>query len=555
MSHGLERALRGANTASAHRKEVEETSRQRAREILRALTPPQRDLVTDSSPHVSGLCPRRAGKSFAGAAAALITGEAKPGSISIIISLNLRQLKRLYWSGGPSGIFALDRRFNLGLEYNATELRWEHQNGSIGYLLGAEDTQQREVIRGMEADLYLVDECKSFAPDDLAELVDEIIDPQRQTRGGRLILIGTPGSIPDGPFYQATCDKAHDDLGRPYLIPHTEKQDQWGRSAKEDLLWSHHHWTLQDNTAAPWQWEEACRKKRSKGWADDEPIWLRESLGQWTSGTEGLIYRYFAEKSSGRVSWYPERTDDNPTGLPPADGPWHLIGGLDLGFEADTAFVLAAYSQRTRELRHIWDWSERHMLPGDIAELIRGAERRFGRIERIMVDAGNLGVTICEQLKLEYGLPVERSEKRERYDFIELLNEGFCRGEVKIIPGTTLEKQLIIGQWKLGDRRLDEAIRLGKLVEDRSVPNHAADALLYLYRGAMHHYGPVQKAPEPEYLSREWVRAWEKDQLRKARASEALTPLEKAITRNTRPPPMAVREALLPPRKRWTTSI
>src|SRR5262249_1832161 len=113
----------------------------RAKAILKSLTPAQRALIVDPAPHVSGLCPRRAGKSYAGAAAALITGEAKPGSISLIISLNLKQLKRIYWSGGPSGLFTLNRKFDLGLEFNKTECRWEHQNGSIGYLLGTSDPE------------------------------------------------------------------------------------------------------------------------------------------------------------------------------------------------------------------------------------------------------------------------------------------------------------------------------------------------------------------------------------------------------------------------------
>lgn len=558
MSHGLERALRGANVASAARQEIEEASRSRAREILRALTPPQRDLVTDPSPHISGLCPRRAGKSFAGAAAALITGEAKPESISIIISLNLKQLKRLYWSGGTSGIFALDRRFHLGLEFNATDLSWRHQNGSIGYLLGAETYDQREVIRGLEADLYLVDECKSFAPDDLNELIDDIIDPQRNTRRGRLILIGTPGSIPAGPFYEATCEKAVSDEQdpKPFLIPYGQKEDKWGRTATEDLLWSFHHWTLQDNIAAPHQWEEALRKKRSKRWADDHPSWLREALGQWTSTTEGLIFRYFAEKTNGGVTWVPERTADNPTGLPAEGAPWRFIAGLDLGYEAPSALVIAAYSQRTRELRHIWDWQESHMLPADIAQLVRDAERRFGiRLERIVVDTGNLGRTIAAQLQEEYGLPIERAEKREKFDHIELLNEGFSRGEIKIIPGTTLEKQLITNEWLLRDLSFAEAVKIGRLVEDKQIPNHCTDALLYLYRAAMHHYGTMAAPPPPVPGTEQWVKVWEKEQLQRARREAALTPLEKALSANSnRPMPLGVRAALTPERKRWKTT-
>jgi hypothetical protein len=239
----------------------------------------QQAMVLDDSPHVAARCPRRAGKSYAGAAAALITGESKPGSISVIISLNLKQLRRLYWAGGPSGIFTLARKYDLKLDFNNSMLRWEHENGSIGYLLGADDEDQLEVIRGLEADLYLIDECKSFAPGRLQTLIDDIIDPQRGSRDGKLILIGTPGHITAGPFYEAThlgATQTYEADGkiekRPFAIKYGSK-DKFGRTPKDDLIWSLHTWSLADNKSDPGQrsWKAALIKKKSKRWADDHP--------------------------------------------------------------------------------------------------------------------------------------------------------------------------------------------------------------------------------------------------------------------------------------------
>lgn len=516
--------------SEANRFQGDDKSRDRAKEILRSLHPVQKALVTDPAPHISGLCPRRAGKSYAGAAAALITGEAKPGSISLIISLNLKQLKRLYWAGGPSGLFTLDKKFGLGLEFNGSELRWEHQNGSIGYLLGCDDADQLEVIRGLEADLYVVDECKSFSPSVLQTLIDDIIDPQRETRNGRLILIGTPGNHPSGPFYQATCARAVDPDGRPWLIT-PGSTDDWGRTAESDLLWSAHSWTLEDNKAAPWQWKGALRKKRSKRWNDDDPTWQREYLGKWTNVTEGTVYRYADMLNTGKVSWSPERTEANPTGLPAEGAPWHLIGGLDLGFNEPTAFVIAGYSQRLQELRHVWDTSTSHMLVPDVAEMIREAQRRFGKLEMIYADMGNLGKMIVETL-LKDGFPIEKADKREKYDHIELLNSSFYRGEVKVIEDSrpnSLHNQLITNQWALGDHSFEDLARAGRLVEDKSVPNDTCDAFLYLYRGAHHRYALQSPVVDSAEGTREWIVAWEKDQLRRARAEAKMTTFDRAI--------------------------
>lgn len=524
----LEKALRAESDKAGVTDDVIKTCRGRARAMLaklRKYNPKQAELVLDPAPHVSGICPRRAGKSYAGAAAALITGEAKPGSISIIISLNLKQLRRLYWKGSPSGLWAFNEEFGLNLKFNSGNLSWEHENGSIGYLLGAENDDQIESMRGMEADLYLIDECKSFAPMVLETIVDDIIDPQRSSRNGRIIMIGTPGFITTGPFYEATCVDSRDQDGRPRMLPYGQK-DPYGRTADEDLLWSCHAWTLQENTAKPRQWLDAVKKKKQKRWADDHPTWMREYLGRWTSGGDGLVFRYGAEKSTGRVCWVPEVATDNPAGLPANGAPWRFIGGLDIGYEAPTAFVICAYSARLRQLRHVWDCSRQHLLVPDLADMINEAQDRFGPIEKIFADAGNLGKTIIETLIQQYGLPLERADKREKLDYIELMNGAFASGEVLVVTKDTaaalgwdssLEIQLLTNVWDLRDEDKATLARLGRLREDKNVPNDTTDAFVYLYRGSLHHFGVKEREAQPEPGSPAAVKAWEKAQLRIAR--------------------------------------
>lgn len=483
--------------------------------MLAKLTPRQRALVLDPSPHVSGICPRRAGKSYAGAAAALITGEANPGSISIIISLNLKQLRRLYWAGGPSGLFTLNREFGLNLEFNQQYLRWEHENGSIGYLLGAEDREQLEVIRGLEADLYLIDECKSFAPHVLRMLVDEIIDPQRASRRGRLVLIGTPGNIPQGPFYEATCPRAVKEVEidgvkvkQPYLVAAGEK-DPWGRTGI--MVWSCHAWTLQDNTAQPHLWEEALKKKAQAGWDDDDPVWMREFLGAWATDAAGLVFRYLHEKPNGHITWIPHPTIDDPLGLPAEGRPWRFVAGLDFGYEAPTAMVVLAYSQRLHTVKHVFDRSERHLLYHEVVEMVRQAVEAVGSIESIYADAGNLGRTLVASLVSE-GFPLEAVPKREKNDQIEIANSMFARGEIQIIEGTTLENQLMTNQWDLEKTtakygrtmKIEDLARIGKLVEDKNVPNDSTDAFIYALRGALHRFSIQDEPAETKIGTPEW---------------------------------------------------
>lgn len=538
--------------------DVNALCRARAKKILDVLkknNPKSHALAVDPSPHIGGLSGRRGGKTYTGVSTALATGEAKPGAISLIISLNKKQLKRLYWDGAPSGIHALDRIHNLGLEFHTNDLRWKHQNGSIGYLLGADDDQQLEVIRGLEADLYIIDECKSFAPLVLANLIDNIIDPQRASRNGRLILIGTPGPIHTGRFFEATCPEARDEDGKRVnvgLSPTYEpapRVDEDGRTPETDLLWSSYHWDVSDNRSMPHQWAAALKKKSSLKLADNDPTWLMEYRGRWVKGGGGasLVFNYAHEKQFGNCTWRPEQTAENPTGLPREGAPWRLIAGLDLGFEAPTAIVVAGYSRKLGQIRHVFDTTKTHLRPAQIAQLLDEIEQRFGVLEQIYADTGNLGKMVVEQLVKDHGFPIERADKREKFDHIELLKDALSSGAMKIIPDTELEIQLLTNAWKCQSNKrevIEDLARRGKLREDDAIPNDLTDALLYMFRGSQHLN--EMRTPVPEELepgSREWERALYKRDLARLRAQESsrYNPITRA--------PLVVRNAM---RNTWT---
>ncbi len=326
-----------------------------------------------------------------------------------------------------------------------------------------------------------------------------------------------------------------DEENKPFAVRYGDK-DLWGRTPHEDLLWSLHMWTLQDNTAKPQQWLDALKKKRQKKWADDHPIWLREYMGQWTTENDGLVFLYAHEKAHGRCTWSPNRTKDNPTGLPIEGRPWQLIG-LDIGYEAPTAFVLAGFSTKLRQLRHVWDFSGRHMLTHEIAVMIKAAAARFGNISRIYADAAGLGEPMVVEMQRDYGLPIEKSKKREKNSYIEQLNSAFSLGEVLVIPTdpdtgrqTTLEIQLLTNAWDLDNGAEDAALklsakenmgRLGKLVEDKNIPNDSTDALLYLFRGSLHRFGGTRKQAEVTPGTVEWLATWEARELKRMRAEYA----------------------------------
>jgi hypothetical protein len=498
--------------------------------------PVQRAPVDDylaGTKYISIRCPRRSGKSYVLGLLCAYVGEHRPGSRILVISLTLKSTRENYWAGSPSGLFAMNDRFDLGLKWNETTCVWWHQNGSRGRLAGAETRADIEYLRGAaaEADLVVLDECKSFAPSLLEELIRDVLEPGLMTRNGVLVMAGTPGHIPVGRFFEATSESAKTGQGDPTCIPYARRLDEvyveFRRRLQRETAegeevhepWSLHTWTVQDNVARPGQWARALRTKRQAGWADDNPTWRREYLGEWVSDASGLVYAFAGVRAADqqKVLWWPERTRNNPTGLPVEDGPWHLVMGLDFGYEDDFAIVLAGYSERLAELRVVYDFKSPHLLMDDMVREIRGAQDKYGVPSFIVGDAGALGKLLVEEFTLKYGIAVEKAEKVEKYDHIELLNSDFHAGRVRVIAGSDLENELCGLQWDLSQKGKDELVRLGKLREDRSCPNHLCDALLYLWRFSYHHFARRDGGtPAPRMGTTEWYEAQEAEAERRS---------------------------------------
>lgn len=468
-------------------------------------------------------CPRRSGKSFGATSLALWYGEKFPGSRILIISLTLKSTRENYWSGAPGGIFKQNHDYGLGLQFNHTDSVWIHENGSRGRLAGAETRADIEYLRGAaaEADIAIVDEGKSFAPDLLRELVDDVLEPGLMTRDGILVFAGTPGSIPVGPFYEATCEFARTENPEsndpndtvPTCVLADEENTAVYNCFDEEArksMWRLHTWTIQDNTARPGQWARALKIKKKNKWADDHPTWRREYLGIWVTDATDLVYAWLTCRASGKdVCWYPQATPSNITGLPLELGPWHLVLGLDIGYVDESAFVLAAYSDRVKELRHVYDFKKSEMVVEDFIQKVLDCIDMYGLPEAIVADTGGGGAKmIVEEINKRYGLGIIPAEKKDKQAYIELTNSEFHCERIKIIPGTDLAHELGGLQWDLSRNSKLILARTGRLVEDPNCPNHLTDAFLYIYKYSYHFWSEAT-APGPVKGTADWWKQME----------------------------------------------
>lgn len=540
MSHLLQKLRnRGEAIASDKARWLE-----RADAIYDGLHEPQRpilDSVKAGYKYLGVRCPRRSGKSFALSSLALWFAERNPGARILIVSLTLKSTVDNFWAAAPGGLFAQNERYNLGIKWNNTRYSWVHENGSRGHLAGAETLADIERIRGAlaEADIAIVDECKSFSPDLLAQLIRDVLSPGLLTRNGTLVLSGTPGSIPVGMFYEATslaarteqvcerCKKAHPtcvlvgEEGDPKFDCIKAQAEEDPDAPGIEALYRLHSWELKDNLASPGAWKRALGDKMRNQWPDDHPAWRREYLGEWVTDASDLVYAYAANKDKPDfVTWSPVRTKGNPAGLPENLGPWRFVLGIDLGFVDDSALVLAAYSEQTRQLRHVYDYKSPGLTIDEFIDEVYEVIDRFGRPDAIVADvAGGGSKMLIETLNQRYGLGVEAAKKTEKQDHIELVNSDFAAGSIKIIPGSDLAHELCGLQWDLSKDSKIILARTGRLREDPQCPNHLCDALLYLYRYSYHFWSVAPEIQVAPYTN-DWWRQLEEQAVARAIAKK-----------------------------------
>lgn len=415
-----------------------------------------------------------------------------PSAQVVIVTLTLKSAKTIYWFEMQS--FA--RQFGLNLNFYINDLRIDFPNGARLMMIGAENKAQIEKLRGGKYNLVVIDEAKSYPPAVIGELIYEVVRPALLDRDGTLLMIGTPGNILSGIFFEATfpgCKKKRvvDGVESERLVSrfHSDPEQFWLDNPGMLPEWSRHSWTLADNTTTPQAWTRALLDKERAGWSDDTPSWQREYLGKWVASELAFVYSYASlmHTDPDKVCWEPNFADGNQFGLPLGED-WHYILGLDLGWEDDFAAVLGAYNPHDGILYQVWEYKDQHQDVDQIALHIMHANELAGKVDRIVADTGGLGKMVVETLNRRHGLNIQAAEKREKNDFIELLNTDYHSGRVRLLRDGDLSREKQQLQWDIGDASKAQMARTGRLKEHPACPNHLADAWLYLWRFSYHYW-------------------------------------------------------------------
>lgn len=496
------------------------------RSLLESAHPRQHDYATDPSRFISAVVGRGGGKTSGDIIRKVVRLVTTHNARCVYVALTRTQAENLYWA--PLKLAFEQLGFVIGEDvfFNETKLTCRvARTGATLRLVGADKKSEVEKLRGQPFHEVTIDEVASFPAKLLKYLIDEIITPRLGDYNGTLCLIGSPGKILSGLFYDVTRrgseeHRRYSDRDRPEFAG-------W-------IGWSSHAWNLRDDVVTLPDaerrfprlcnlWRNHLLVKARNRWSDDHPIWRREYLGEWAADDTDTIYKYRAIVDGKPWNrWNPPVVALKGLGtgfrkLPDGVKDWEYGYGLDLGSRDPFALNVLAFSPSDPErmMRHVFGFERRGMYAKSIAELLVG-EDAVKQVMRgnglpdslgglfgltgwpiaIVADLAGLGEALIDELAKVYGIRIKGAEKGRDYKHgaIAVFNGHLHDARIQVIEDSDLEVQLLGLQWKPDE--------YGQPREDKGQANHSSDSALYITQDITAMFdagGPPPKEPDAPY--------------------------------------------------------
>jgi len=420
--------------------------------------------VQDPAKFKTAVCSRRAGKSHACIADMYHTAKSFPAINVVYITLNRRSAKRIIWRELTTLIsqYEINADGSPNCQINNTELSITLNNKSTIFLAGADDEGEIDKFRGLAIKKVYIDEAQSFRSY-IKELVNDVLVPALYDYDGSLILIGTPGPVPNGYFYDASNNPS----------------------------WAHHHWTVYDN---PWISRKSGKPvseiiataNARRGINESHPTHLRENLGIWVKDPNSLVFAFDPALN----------TFDSLTQTQLDD--MQFIFGIDIGWKDADAIAVIGYNFTEKVVYLVEELITSKQTISDLVNQIKALQSKYKPIKMVM-DAGALGKKIQEEILQRYGLFIEAAEKQRKLEFIELMNDDLRTRRLKVFSGSRFAEDAWRVEWDRDGSK--------QKVSDR-FHTDIGDALLYGWRESRH-YQAEPLIPDPVKDSEDYMRMLE----------------------------------------------
>lgn len=395
--------------------------------------PEQVAFIQDPAKFKTAVCSRRSGKTIACAVDLVRTAQSKDRIVCLYITLSRNNAKKIIW---PE-LLELNRSFRLNGQVNETDLSITFPNRSVIYCSGAKDKTEIEKFRGLALALCYIDESQAFKTY-IEQLIDEVISKALFDHDGVLCLIGTPGAVPTGFFY----DCAH------------------------SPEWSHHAWTMFQNPhlerksgKTPRQLLQ--RELDRKGIGEEDPTIQRECFGRWVTDPNALVFRYDAARN-------------HYVQLPKLHS---FVLGVDLGWDDADAISVLGWSHHSKEVYLVEEVVKAKQGITELAGQISALIQTYSPLSVVM-DTGGIGKKVAEEMQARYSLPIQAAEKSRKFEYIEFVNDALRTGQLFAKKDSHFAQDAMLLEW---DREVD-----GRLKIADGFHSDAADSLLYAFRESLH---------------------------------------------------------------------
>jgi hypothetical protein len=403
---------------------------------------PQLSFVSDTCQTKTAVCSRRAGKSY-GCAAELLR-VALRGLPALYFTKTRASAKRIMWGT----LLQLNRKHHLGFDPNESELILKRNGMPLVYLTGADGKEEIEKWRGTGWAKAIGDEAQAL-PEHLKDAVEEVLIPSFMDHDGTLSLIGTPGPVPVGYFWECCISTG----------------------------WSHHAWSVFDNPHIPSPRASLAAALARRGVTEDDPSIQREFFGRWAYDPSSLVFKYSVDRNSYSI-------------LPAVRRQWQHVVGVDLGYDDADAIAVLAWSEDLPGLYLVEESVERHQGITRLGERLQAIVAKYAPLA-VVCDMGGLGKKVAEEVTRRTGISVLAAEKERKTEHIELVNDALRTGRFFAKTDSVFAHDAMKLEW---DRDKSSATKM--VVSDR-FHSDILDAALYAFRRALHwlHEPPEVKPP------------------------------------------------------------
>jgi len=350
----------------------------------------QMEFINDPARFKTGLCTRRAGKSYGGGLYLFKEAYENPGVTVMYIAKTLDSAKNIMWK---DVLKVIDAQFNIGANFVDRHSKVVLPNKSEIRLFGADaSADEMEKLRGQKIKLVIIDEGSTYRIN-LFNLIYKVLKAALWDYQGTCAMIGTPTDYIQSFFAKVTMGKVKG--------------------------WSNHFWTAEANHHIREHYLEEYAEAIKNNPDVEQEAWFRQEYkGEWVVSDSARVFRY--------------NTDPK---IPELNMKLYKNLGVKVDYEKNTTgFSIVGYSPKSRDA-YIVETSA--IQSTDINDIVANLQQFDSENEFMSITLVGMSKKLIEQLKVRYPVSVPDEVEKDELAIIRLYQSELLQNHIKVLPKAT----------------------------------------------------------------------------------------------------------------------